>query len=378
MIRAACLSLLLALPGPLRAEAPDPAEDARAAAARMSEATRALDEAQSARDRVKALTGTIRAFEDGLTAMREGLRRAAIREQALTRELHAREDEIAQLTGVLLGLGDQRKPVLLLHPAGPTGTARAGMILSDVTPALDTRAAELRAKLEEVTTLRQLQDTAADTLRAGLSSVQEARSALSQAVADRDDLPRRFTEDPVKTALLIASAETLAGFASGLTEIAEGEAAGSLPDISHRRGALPLPVQGRLLRGYVQPDAAGIKRPGIIVATRPRAIVTTPAAATIRYRGPLLNYGNVMILEPQAGLLIVLAGLDVVYGDTGQVLPSGAPVGLMGGEDPEIGEILSQSGEGAGNDRSETLYIEVREQNDPVDPAKWFRLAKEE
>ena len=43
---------------------------------------------------------------------------------------------------------------------------------------------------------------------------------------------------------------------------------------------------------------------------------------------------------------------------------------------PEIGEILTQSGEGAGNDRTETLYIEVREDNVPTDPSAWFSIAE--
>lgn len=375
-LRAALLCLCLGI-GPALAQTPDPAETARAAAERLARATRGLDAAETSRDRVKALSETIRAYEDGLAAMREGLRRASIREQALSRELNARETEIARLTGVLLAIGDQRKPTLLLHPAGATGTARAGMILTDVTPALNARVAELKTKLEEVTTLRRLQDNARDTLQRGLEGVQDARSRLSQAVADRKTLPRRFTEDPVRTALLIASTETLEGFASGLSEIAVNEATGSLPDISHRKGKLDLPVQGRLLRGFMGADAAGITRPGIIVATRPRALVTTPAAATIRYRGPLLDYGNVMILEPQSGVLFVVAGLDLVYGETGQVLPAGSPIGLMGGTDPEIGEILTQSGEGAGADRTETLYIEVREDNVPTDPSGWFSIAKD-
>lgn len=378
--RAIAMALGLALTAPglaLAQTAPDPATAAQAAARRLDKAILGLDEAKSARDQVKALSETIRAFEDGLGAMREGLRRAAIREQAITRELHAREDEIARLLGVLQSVGATPAPALLLHPSGPTGTARAGMILSDVTPALNQQADALRARLDEVTTLRQLQTGAAETLRRGLDGLQQARTALSLAIADRTALPRRFTEDPVRTALLIASAETLEGFASGLSEIASDEAGGSLPDISHRKGKLPMPVQGRILHAANQADAAGIVRPGFVVATRPRALVTTPAAATIRYRGPLLDYGNVMILEPQSGLLFVVAGLDVVYGDTGEVLPAGSPIGLMGGADPEIGGILVQSGEGAGTDRTETLYIEVRENNVPVDPATWFGISKD-
>jgi septal ring factor EnvC (AmiA/AmiB activator) len=87
----------------------------------------------------------------------------------------------------------------------------------------------------------------------------------------------------------------------------------------------------------------------------------------------LLDYGNVIILEPQAGILLVLAGLDVVYGETGQVLPGGSPVGLMGGPAPATDLASSGSLQETGAEHSETLYIEVREDNSPVDPARWFK-----
>lgn len=378
MLRSLALSLALVfgLCSVTQADS-DPAALAEAAAARLDQAAQTLAGAEKARDRVKALSETLRAYEDGLEAMREGLRRVSLREAQLTRELQARETEISQLLGVLQSIAATPDPVLALHPDGPTGTARSGMLLADVTPALTDQAQALRLKLEEVAMLRALQENAVDTLERGLDGVQQARTALSQAISDRTNLPRRFTEDPVRTAILIASTETLEGFASGLSEIAEGEVDGSLPDISHRKGILPLPVQGTVLRRAGEADAAGIKRPGLILATRPRALVSTPTAATIRYLGPLLDFGNVVILEPQAGLLLVLAGLDVVYGQAGQVLPSGSPVGLMGGKDAEIGTILSQAGEGAGTEASETLYIEVREDNAPVDPDAWFATGKD-
>lgn len=381
MIRAAAFALVILsiFPLPLSAQSEgEAAEAARSAALRLEQATRQLDAAQSARDRVRALTETVAAFEDGLEAMRDGLRRASLREARLTRELQAREAEVAQLLGVLLSMGDRPSPTMLLHPAGPVGTARSGMILADVTPALNARADELRNRLTEITTLRVLQQNAAETLQNGLNGVQDARTALSQAVADRTDLPRRFTEDPVRTAILIASTETLEGFASGLSEMTTEEDRSDLPDISNLRGQLPLPVQGQILRRAGEADSAGITRPGLLVATRPRALVTTPAAATIRYRGPLLDYGNVMILEPEAGTLFVIAGLDVVYGGIGEVIPAGFPIGLMGGQDAEIGEILANSGNGTGTGRSETLYIEVRQDDAPVDPEAWFATREED
>ncbi len=372
---AALLTWLLATNA---AAEPDPAAAARAAADRLNAAAQQLAEAEGARNRVRALTETIHAYEDGLLALREGLRRAAIREETLTRELRAREAEIAQLLGVLQTIGTTPPPVLLLHPSGPVGTARSGMIMSEVTPALNRSAEALRARLEEASVLRRLQQSAADKLEEGLLGVQRARTELSKAIADRTELPMRFTEDPIRTALLIASSDTLEGFASGLSEIATGEVSGSLPGISHRKGNLPMPVRGRILRRAGEADAAGITRPGLVLATRPHALVTTPAAATIRYRGPLLDYGNVMILEPEAGLLLVLAGLETVYGTVGEVLPGGSPVGLMGGPALDAGMILAQTGEEASADFSETLYMEFREDNTPVNPETWFKTDKDD
>ena len=60
-------------------------------------------------------------------------------------------------------------------------------------------------------------------------------------------------------------------------------------------------------------------------------MVNAPTVATIRYVGPLLDYGNVMILEPQTDTLFVFAGFDITFGKMGQVISEGTPLGLMGG-----------------------------------------------
>lgn len=364
--------ILLLWPVGLAAQTPT-AEQAREAAAALEAASEMLDEAEGARNRVRALTETIQAFETGLGAMRAGLRQAAINEAQLSQKLQSRDAEVAELLGVLQSMGGSASPVAFLHPDGPMGTARAGMLLAELTPALNRRANALRTDLENVQMLRALQVDAAKRLQDGLTEVQAARTALNQAMANRTDLPTRFTADPVKTGILIASTETLDGFASGLAEIVTDEVEPAPVSLDGRIGDLPLPVQGLVLRRAGEADAAGVTRPGMIMATRPGAIVTTPTASTIRYAGPLLDFGNVVILEPQAETLFVLAGLDVVYGEAGQVIAAGTPIGLMGGVTAENGAELSPLREGTGTERSESLYIEVRKANRPQDPAAWFR-----
>ena len=165
------LALLLTLLATPALAQDDPAVAARAAAEALVQAQEQLDEADSARDRVAALTTTVRAYEDGLAALREGLRRVSIRELELSQALQAQEGEISRLLGALMTIGQSDTPTLALHPSGPTGTARAGMLLSDVTPALATQAAALRADLEEVAALRQMQEEAVTRLTEGLSGV---------------------------------------------------------------------------------------------------------------------------------------------------------------------------------------------------------------
>ncbi|NVO28687.1 peptidoglycan DD-metalloendopeptidase family protein [Donghicola sp. C2-DW-16] len=373
MMRRAVVLCLGLLASPVVAQE-DPASAALRAKGLLEEAAVALDHAQGARDRVAALTQTVKAYEAGLAALRTGLRQAAIREKALTQELNSAQGQVADLLASLLTIGRSPAPVQLTHPDGPTGTARAGMILSEVSPALQAEADTLARDLDEVKTLRALQQTAADTLREGLRGAQEARTALSAAISDRTDLPTKFTADPVKTAVLVASSESLGSFADNLGQIVAGEELEGGPDVHEQRGMLELPVQGTILRAAGQPDAAGIVRPGWVIATAPGALVTTPAAATIRYLGPLLDYGNVMIIEPGPGILFVLAGMEQVYGEVGQVLPAGHPLGMMHGAGVAQGEILTQADTGQ---NTETLYLEVRENQEPVDPDEWFKTDKE-
>jgi septal ring factor EnvC (AmiA/AmiB activator) len=211
--------------------------------------------------------------------------------------------------------------------------------------------------------LRTARETAAQTLNDGLQGAQTARAALGQAISDRTDLPLRFDDDPVQTALLIASAQTLGDFA--------GELTGQTPASGNTLTAtanLPLPVVGIVLP-Y---DRQG--RPGVRIAAAPRALVTTPVAATLLFRGPLLDYGNVVIIEPTADVLFVLAGLAEVFGEPGEILSAGAPIGLLGGTPASVDGILTENTDIDAGQGQQTLYLEVREGQSAINPDTWFAL----
>ncbi|WP_149140274.1 murein hydrolase activator EnvC family protein [Gemmobacter caeruleus] len=372
MLRPVALALIVALALPGAGGAVTVAEQAQQAAVSLQKAVTALDKAREAKDRVRALTQTISAYEQGLTALRESLRQASIREATLLLQFQAKRDRVAQLVGVLSQLESDPAPLLMLHPSGPLGTVRSGIMIADVTPALQAEAEDLRRQLQEVRDLRALQTSAGKTLAEGLRVAQAARTALSQAISDRTDLPKRITEDPEVLKGLLESADTLDAFAAGLA-LNDIEIEG-IEDFGFGHGKLQLPVQGTLLRRPDEADGAGVHRPGMVLATRKQALVTAPWPGTIRYRGPLLDFGNVIILEPGAGYLLILAGLETVYGEVGEVVGEGAPLGLMGGGEPGMEEFLVSAQDGGGARDTETLYVELRQGGEPIDPLPWFAI----
>ena len=345
---------------------------ARQAQQSLDNAWDKLERSKSAKDRISALTDAILSFEESLSLARDSLRQISVLEARAQQKLSVEQEAYAELIGVLLSIDKSPIQAELLHPDGPMATAWGGMLIADLLPALEEKVQSLRSDLEAARYLSELQYQFTLDLQAGLVALQETRAALGRAIADRDDLPKRFVENPAQTAILLAAADTLDIFADGLSLIAKNEAEGSLPDITTRKGTLPMPVQGKVIRYFNEADAAGIKRPGIVVATSDNALVRTPTAATIRYRGPLLDYGLVSILEPQQDILYIFAGLSTVYGDIGEVLPAGSPVGLMGMseifDEKNLIETLNESG----GLRGETIYIEVRVNKAPENPLTWF------
>ncbi len=351
---------------------------ARDAARELEEAAIKLVVAKGEKDRIAALTYTIQAFETALSSLRASLRKVASAQKDIKTRLDLREENISRLIGVLYSIDNEPAPAKLVHPDGPLTTARAGMLLSDVLPRLQRPVEQLKKDLEDLKTLETLQTESSVVLENGLRELQSARSDLVAAASSREELPRRFIEDPAKTAILIAASESIETFIKGLSIYGLDDLAQPLPDIEEKKGTLAFPVHGRVLRGFNENDAAGIKRPGIVVATTSAAIVTTPAAVTIRYQGDLLDYGLVSILEPQRGVLFVFSGLEKTFGKIGEVLPEGSPVGIMGGKPLSAQKILQESVVTGGTYRPETLYVEVRVNEKPQDPLEWFAVKEDE
>ena len=362
------LILLLFLVASLATAQQDPVLALRAASSEIEGATAAMEAAGNAQDRVGALSDAIRSLEGGLASLRLALQASKSREVSMQAEMMGNREELGRLLAVLVALQKTPATLSILHPQGATASARAGAMMIVIMPTLRAEAKRIRGDLATLSALNTLHDSALGNMQAALGTLQRARNTL--AVAIREEQP--IEENPVSQAglaqLASASADLNTLAAALKARFPEGA---PLAETGTLRGRLPMPLVGIITRRFNQPNGAGIRQPGIVVTAPALSLVLAPQAGIVRFSGDFLEYGQVVILEPAPNQLQIYAGFGQVYVKAGEVLESGAAMGLLGGETPDSAEFLAESG-GENDKGAESLYIEIRENGMPVDPETWF------
>jgi septal ring factor EnvC (AmiA/AmiB activator) len=363
MTRTAAL-LLLALAWPLPSVASaDAAAELAAASSLVAEAGQALAAAEAAPEDILALGQATGAYAAALATLRADVLAASAREAALAEDLDRRRLEISRLLSAMQAMS--RAPEPTLHPQGPLGAARASAMMERLTPAMQQQARNLAAQIGEMRTERALYDEGQAALVAGLVKLNAAQVALEAAMAG---------SAPDAAASLDPDLTMMARDSASLTALAAAlaEQPGAPPPPEGPAEGLAWPVAGTVLNHFDEPDAARVRRPGLVVGAPPLALVTAPADAVVRYAGPFLEYGYVVVLEPDSETMVVLAGLARLRVATGQRVLRGEFLGLMGGHAPDVEEYVMSPEADTGAGGGETLYIEVRHGRGPVDPEPLF------
>jgi septal ring factor EnvC (AmiA/AmiB activator) len=245
------------------------------------------------------------------------------------------------------------------HPSGPQGAARAAMVLDAAAPALGARLAGLGRDHATLAGTEADAEAAAGRLRDALGALQSARLALS------DRLTR-----PERAALAQAAREALAatdGDRRALDALLASFGGAAAERAAPPTGPVVAPVIGRVLGDFGAGGAQGVE-----IAAAPYALVRAPVLSVLRHVARTPGRGLTVVLEPQDGVLIAIAGLGAVDRAPGELLSAGEPLGAMGGPPPVADEFLIDATAPTGTIPDERLYIELREGGAPVDPARWF------
>ena len=195
------------------------------------------------------------------------------------------------------------------------------------------------------------------------SQANDLRDLLNKLEKQRQEKLRRQEEERRRLAeLKAAEARRAAEETKKLEEKQRADLIKFKPEVINEvgenfvkaKGHLLRPARGPVVTAYGEQMSKGVTSKGIIIKTRSQAQVISPYDGTVIFAGPFRGYGNLIIIEHGQGYLSLLAGLEEVDCELGQMLLAGEPVGQM----PESGDAR--------------LYVELRKDNHPVNPLTWI------
>jgi murein hydrolase activator len=232
-------------------------------------------------------------------------------------------------------------------------------------PILQQRAQALEDELRSLAALsRQIEhrQAAAHDLAAALDL---DRQQIATLLAEKSKLRRQTAAEAAasqaRSAALAAEAKDLRQLLDKLaaakpTETPPELKPGNIRAFPTIPGGLVQPVAGRVQDLFGMPDSSGGTGKGIEIEARPDAAVVAPFDGQILFRGPFRSYGEILIIQHDGGYHSLLAGLARSDAAVGQWVLAGEPVGVMG-----------QSKDG-----NPKLYMELRRDDRPIDPAPWL------
>ena len=309
--------------------------------------------------------------------------------------------EIANVLAALERISLNPPPALIVDPDDALGSARSAILIAAIVPQLRAKADSVTADLKTLTDIKAAALAEEATLKANYAVLEEEQLRIATLIAARKQgigmrTAELATEEAEAVALAarattlkeligtlsaqVNSVSTAAAAANAATDpdapvLTVAEIQGALANSARTEPAIPfglakgyltMPTNGVNVVDFGAGDGFGGISQGISVVTRAEAQVVAPADGWVLYKGPYLNYGQIIILNTGQNYTALLAGLDTITVDIGQFVQMGMPLGTMGSR--TIGRTVTTNAGAA----QPTLYIELRQNNEPVDPTGWW------
>lgn len=337
------------------------------------------------------------AMETQLESLKEDLQ---VAEKGFTQE----DDNLIKTLSALQNLALRPTEAMFVQPLTPVEIIRSAMLLRETVPFLEQNAERIRKELEQIETKKNLVEkqfmqisqqklilerehdrmkllvqrkskirnaveikseqtkknvdklaSQAQDLRDFLGKLEEQRlekARLQEAERQRIVAAQRAEQERLRTQKNMEERQT-----ADLIKSPPEVISGIKGNFTKAKGNLPLPARGSIITAYGEQRVKGVSSKGIIIKTRKQAQVIAPFDGSVIFAGPFRGYGNLIIIEHGEGYLSLLAGLENMDVEVGQMLLAGEPVGQMPNEEDEA-----------------KLYVELRRNNQPIDPMAWMRL----
>ena len=369
----------------------------QAAAAR---AAAAAAEAQRLTAERIASAAKLRQAETATAEAAARMDQLAVQRRQARADLDARAEAMQPLLPLIERLSLYPAETLLAVPAQPEDTLRGVLVLRGLARQLGHEAVALRDEQARLDAATRAMEAEAPKLRAAWSAQQAQAEQLDRQIAVTE-AGRQAAEGEVATAQrraadAAARADTLRGVlveleaqrrteeerahadaarAERQKQSAEAAAArerqaalghptgaGAIATTAQPHGQLTAPVAGTVTRSWGDATDGG-PATGISYHAPPAARVVSPCGGRVVFAAPFRSYGQLLIVDCGGGYHAVLAGFDRLDAKVGQQVAAGEPVGVAPSWEP-----------GSSGNRP-ALYLELRRDGQPVNPAPWLKAS---
>lgn len=283
------------------------------------------------------------------------------------------DDNLIKTLSALQNLALKPTEALFVQPLTPVEIIRSAMLLREAVPYLQENAARIREDLEKIEAQKNLVEKqvariirqkkilekeheqmkalvqrkskirnaveiksvkAKKKVEQLASQANDLRDLLNKLEKQRQEKQRRQEEERRRLAeLKAAEARRAAEETKKLEEKQRADLIKFKPEVINEvgenfvkaKGHLLRPARGPVVTAYGEQMSKGVTSKGIIIKTRSQAQVISPYDGTVIFAGPFRGYGNLIIIEHGQGYLSLLAGLEEVDCELGQMLLAGEP-----------------------------------------------------
>ena len=352
------------------------------------EMVKAAKQIQNSEDKISRMEGQLKELQTELKTSEDNLL--------------SEDENLIRTLSALQNLALKPTEALFVQPLTPVEIIRSAMLLRETVPYLEQNADRIRKKLDDIESQRQRiekqfkrivaqkkvlekehekmkklvqrksrlrNDVEIKSVKAKKNvdklagQAQDLRDLLNKLEQQRQEKLRRQEAERKRLAQLEAERRQKLAAEKKLEESKKADLIKYKPDIINEigesfvkaKGKLPMPARGPIITAYGEKKVKGVSSKGIIIKTRNQAQVISPFDGSVIFAGPFRGYGNLIIIEHGKGYLTLLAGLETIDCELGQMLLAGEPVGQM----PDS--------------RDAKLYVELRKDNLPINPMAWIK-----
>ncbi|MGB5485200.1 murein hydrolase activator EnvC family protein [Parasphingorhabdus sp.] len=331
------------------------------------QAEAASNDADRIASEAAALAARIQAAEADITAARTRIAIVTRLQQRQRARLAEKQGPMIRLTAALQMMTRKPTALALVEPRSLDELIYMRSILSAVMPEIQRRTASLRDEVRQGERLRLQAARAIASLDESQRRLADRRRQLAGLEASERIEAARFSDDAgIEQDRALALGEEARDIVDLMDQIRESsevrEALAQLDGPMLRPGqgrdtpvstpprnrdvanAYRLPVNGEIVTGLGEISDSGYRSRGLTIAVASGAQIVAPAAGRVAYAGRYRGYGNIIIIEHDAGWTSLITNMATIRVAVGDQIVQGAPVGRSGSDEPTVTVELRRNG----------------------------------